>query len=129
MDDYNGGFLKYYSEKNIHKSFFEGHNYFLDWLNSKFINTIVEKVSDARKYKLDHLYQTLDTPKSSHIAQDPHFDRIPTLKFMLYLNDMDKSNGAFVLSRESSLGKRKFQKKVLLMMIDFLKKQEPYPNR
>ena len=59
---------------------------------------IVEKTADARKYELDHLYQTLDTPDSLHIAQDPHFDRIPTLKFMLYVNDMKKSNGAFIVS-------------------------------
>ena len=32
--------------------------------------------------KID-VFQTLDTPNSRHSAQDPHFDRIPTLKFML----------------------------------------------
>ena len=43
-----------------------------------------------------------DRPKTKHIAQSPHFDRIPTLKFLLYLNDMDKNNGAFMLSPSSN---------------------------
>ena len=112
VDNYTGGFLKYYSLKNIYESYFQGHNYFLDWLNSELIEKVVEKVSDSSKYELDHLYQTLDTPRSLHIAQDPHFDRIPTLKFMLYLNDMDKSNGAFVLSPGSHHWvKEKFKKR------------------
>ena len=44
------------------------------------------------------VFQTLDTPNSKHIAQEPHFDRIPTLKFMLYINDIYIDNGAFELS-------------------------------
>ncbi len=44
------------------------------------------------------VFQTLDTPSSKHIAQEPHFDRIPTLKFMLYINDVSSENGAFELS-------------------------------
>lgn len=44
------------------------------------------------------VFQTLDTPNSKHIAQEPHFDRIPTLKFMLYINDISIDNGAFELS-------------------------------
>ena len=47
--------------------------------------------------KID-VFQTLDTPNSKHIAQEPHFDRIPTLKFMLYINDISSDNGAFQLS-------------------------------
>lgn len=37
----------------------------------------------------------LDQPGTNHIAQDLHFDIIPTLKFFLYLNDVTESNGAF----------------------------------
>ena len=44
------------------------------------------------------VFQTLDTPNSKHIAQEPHFDRIPTLKFMLYINNISSDNGAFELS-------------------------------
>ena len=98
IEDYQGGFAKFFTANEIYESFINGENYFLEWLNSYFIKTIVKKLSNKRKYKLDHLIQTLDTPKSKHIAQEPHFDRIPTLKFMLYLNDMNKNNGAFVLS-------------------------------
>ena len=44
------------------------------------------------------VFKTLDTPNSKHVAQEPHFDRIPTLKFMLYINDITVNNGAFELS-------------------------------
>ena len=44
------------------------------------------------------VFQTLDTPDTKHVAQEPHFDRIPTLKFMLYVNDISNDNGAFALS-------------------------------
>jgi len=44
------------------------------------------------------VFKTLDTPNSKHIAQEPHFDRIPSLKFMLYVNDISIDNGAFELS-------------------------------
>ena len=53
---------------------------------------------DTAQNQLDAIFQTLDTPDSKHIAQDPHFDRIPTLKFMLYANDLTKESGAFCLS-------------------------------
>ena len=66
VDNYPGGFLKYYSLKNIYESYFQDHNYFLDWLNSELIKTVVEKLSISRKYKLDHLYQTL-TPQDHYI--------------------------------------------------------------
>ncbi len=51
--------------------------------------------------KID-VFQTLDTPNSNHSAQDPHFDRIPTLKFMLYVNDISIDNGAFELSASTN---------------------------
>lgn len=47
---------------------------------------------------LNAIYMTHDTTLSKHIAQDPHFDRIPTLKFMLYVNDLNFESGAFCLS-------------------------------
>ena len=49
-------------------------------------------------FQLDAIFQTFDTSSSKHIAQDPHFDRIPTLKFMLYVNDLTYKTGAFCLS-------------------------------
>ena len=53
---------------------------------------------DTTQNQLYGIFQTLDTPDSKHIAQDPHFDRIPTLKFMLYANDLTTESGAFCLS-------------------------------
>lgn len=56
------------------------------------------------------IYTTYDNEESKHIAQQPHFDRIPTLKFMLYLNDLKFENGAFCLSPGSHhWTKEKFQ--------------------
>lgn len=37
----------------------------------------------------------LDLPGTSHAAQQPHYDRMPNLKFFLYLTDTDESTGAF----------------------------------
>ena len=58
---------------------------------------------DTPQDQLDGIFQTLDTPDSKHIAQDPHFDRIPTLKFMLYVNDLTTESGAFCLSSGSQI--------------------------
>ena len=51
---------------------------------------------------LDSIYQTYDNKESRHIAQQPHLDRIPTLKFMLYVNNLKFDNGAFCLSPSSN---------------------------
>ena len=102
IEEYEGGFAKFFTCKDIRNSYFEDINYFEKWLNKKIIKSIIEKLSQKKHYKLDHIYQTLDTPESKHIAQEPHFDRIPTLKFMLYLNNIDETNGSFMVSPGSN---------------------------
>lgn len=67
-----------------------------------FCLALISEIKAEEKY-LDAIFATLDTPDSKHIAQDPHFDRIPTLKFMLYLNDLLYTSGAFCLSPGSHL--------------------------
>ncbi|TWP48486.1 phytanoyl-CoA dioxygenase family protein [Lentzea tibetensis] len=37
----------------------------------------------------------LDLPGTVHAAHHPHYDRMPNLKFFLYLTDVDESTGAF----------------------------------
>ena len=49
------------------------------------------------RVQLSSIFTTYDNQESDHSAQKPHFDRIPTLKFMLYLNDLKFENGAFCL--------------------------------
>lgn len=45
---------------------------------------------------LNHeIYVVKDVVGSSHVAQDLHYDRIPTLKFFIYLTDTIAENGAF----------------------------------
>ena len=80
----------------------------------EFCKNIIPSLTNDSLY-LDSIFQTYDTPSSSHIAQAPHFDRIPTLKFMLYANDLVNKNGAFRLSPGSHhwvykrLGKNRLQ--------------------
>ena len=71
----------------------------------KFVNQIKNDFLNNKtfkNYKYNLMVRSLDTPQSNHIAQDPHFDRIKTLKFMLYINDLKHDNGAFCLSSASN---------------------------
>ena len=43
----------------------------------------------------DEVFAVKDVVGSRHIANDPHFDVLPTLKFFLYLTDTTEENGAF----------------------------------
>ena len=68
----------------------------------RYCNEIISQLETSQN-QLGEIYQTLDTPDSKHIAQDPHFDRFPTLKFMLYANDLTTESGAFCLSPGSHI--------------------------
>lgn len=73
-----------------------------------FCNEIIQNLYQKKLF-LSNIYQTFDNKESNHIAQKPHIDRIPTLKFMLYVNDLDFNNGAFCLSPGSNhWAKKKF---------------------
>ena len=50
-----------------------------------------------------------DVVGSTHIAQDLHFDRIPSFKFFFYLRDTSDKNGAFYCVPGSHLWTRNFQ--------------------
>lgn len=41
------------------------------------------------------VYATKELPSTAHVAQDLHFDVIPSLKFFIYLSDTVERNGAF----------------------------------
>ena len=72
-------------------------------------NTFCKNIIRLLGYKqnsFDAIFQTLDTPDSRHIAQAPHFDRIHTLKFMLYVNTLSHGSGAFCLSKGSHIWTR-----------------------
>ena len=75
-----------------------------------FCNQIIRNLYQKKLF-LSNIFQTFDNKESKHIAQKPHIDRIPTLKFMLYVNDLDFNNGAFCLSPGSNhWTKKKFGK-------------------
>lgn len=60
---------------------------------------------------LNHeIYVVKDVPGSQHVAQDLHYDRIPTLKFFFYLKDTTVENGAFHCVPSSHLWVREQQR-------------------
>ena len=93
--DYKGGFCKIITNKQINDS-----EYIFFSLYNSFCLKIIKSLG-MDDLEFNSMYQTIDTKKSKHIAQTPHFDRIPALKFMLYLNDLNFVNGAFQLSKGS----------------------------
>lgn len=95
-NNYSGGYLIGWNNKLSSKKNFSD-TYLKKFIESNFVSSILNS-ERFKNYNLGSVFATLDTPKSKHIAQAPHFDRIPNLKFMIYLNDIDASNGAFMLS-------------------------------
>ncbi len=123
---YEGGSCKVF--KNIKNNLSEN----LEALKIFYENKTIKKVSEyilGKDLNVD-VFQTLDTVKSSHIAQRPHFDRIPTLKFMLYMNDIDTKNGCLFCSpgshhwvkKQYPLPRPKFNNK------EFFRKTREIPN-
>lgn len=50
----------------------------------------------GKKSLLNHeIFLVHDVPNSVHVAQDLHHDKIPTLKFFIYLTDTTTENGSF----------------------------------
>lgn len=93
-NQYPGGDLLMLSEEKINND-----KTFLHYKEFNESNKIMIDLMKIRKgYKLNSIFRTLDTKNSNHIAQTPHFDKLPTLKFMLYVNDIDELNGSFCLS-------------------------------
>ena len=91
---YPGGDLLILKKENLNKDrkfeqYLEFHDRNCDFL---------DRMKNTRKYNLYTIFRTLDTKESKHSAQVPHFDKQPTLKFMLYVNDINQRNGAFCLS-------------------------------
>ena len=91
---YKGGFCKRYEKLSI-----KDKN--IDILNKFVSNPLVQNVAiknlNTKKFNID-VFQTFDTKETNHDAYTPHFDRIPTLKFLLYLNDIEIENGSFCIS-------------------------------
>ena len=77
-----------------------GHAHHEISIYKKFCQWLVSELQ-FKEQEFDSIYATYDDIHSRHSAQNPHFDRIPTLKFMLYVNSLTPLNGAFCLSRGS----------------------------
>ena len=93
---YKGGVCKIFNNIRI-KDTEKQTKIFNHWLSNSLIQKVAQSNLDTSTFNID-IFQTLDTPLSEHIAQSPHFDRIPTLKFVLYINDINLERGPFFLS-------------------------------
>ncbi len=91
---YNGGDLFIVKKENL--TIDKNIEQYLEFHKSNI--EILKRMKNTKGYHLYTIFRTLDTKDSNHIAQVPHFDKQPTLKFMLYINDINKNNGAFCLS-------------------------------
>lgn len=61
-----------------------------------FMNKVAAHYYGEKTYDLnDTIYVANDMIGTKHIAQDLHFDVVPTLKFFIYLTDTTAENGAF----------------------------------
>ena len=69
-----------------------------DFREYKRICQLIIRDIGLKEKNMDAIFCTLDSNRSSHIAQVPHFDRIPTLKFMLYVNDIHQDSGSLWVS-------------------------------
>ena len=124
-NEYPGGDLLEVRKKKLINAKDFGHK--VHWINDKgFLQykefdesnkKIIDLMKNTKGYNLYSIFRTLDTKQSRHIAQNPHFDKLPTLKFMLYVNDINESNGSFCLSPgshkwvEERFGKYRFLQK------------------
>lgn len=62
----------------------------------RFMDQVSSAYYGAQQYDLnDTIYVANDMIGTKHIAQDLHFDVVPTLKFFIYLTDTTAENGAF----------------------------------
>jgi len=88
----NSGFAsdisRFEIDKNILPTTFE-------FFDSPWMQKLSDKFWNDKTLLNDHIYAMEETPETSHVAQDLHFDVTKTLKFFVYLNDICKANGAF----------------------------------
>ncbi len=68
----------------------------IKFYNSEFMEAISKAYFNNEDFLLNHeIYVCRDVKESDHVSQCLHYDREPTLKFFIYLNDVSKKNGAF----------------------------------
>ena len=93
-NSYLGGFCNKYHDITEN---YKDNKYLNNWLSNDFVEKVASQYLETSKFKLD-IFNTSDTKNTEHGAQNPHFDQIPTLKFLLYLNDVEIENGSFCVS-------------------------------
>jgi hypothetical protein len=64
--------------------------------NQPWMREVAKNFFDTQPYVFNHdLMIVLDVVGTEHLAHQPHYDRMPQLKFFLYLTDTFIANGAF----------------------------------
>ena len=63
--------------------------------SSKWMESITHSYLGKNSFLNHEIFLVNDVPNSSHVAQDLHYDRIPTLKFFIYLTNTTSENGSF----------------------------------
>ncbi|MEQ8625576.1 MAG: phytanoyl-CoA dioxygenase family protein [Vicingaceae bacterium] len=77
--------------------------------NSEFMESFKNSYLTVKSTLNEEIFVVKDVKGSKHIANDMHFDVIPTLKFFIYLTDTTAKNGAFTCVPKSHLETKKIR--------------------
>lgn len=77
--------------------------------NSSFMESFKNSYLTVKSTLNEEIFVVKDVKGSKHIANDMHFDVIPTLKFFIYLTDTTAKNGAFTCVPKSHLETKKIR--------------------
>lgn len=95
----NNGFTKKELDPGFMAKYKRGSNIELKAIDNFFSADWMRNLSKeyyAKNVNLNtEIHIGLDKAGTKHIAQDLHFDVLPTLKYFLYINDVNNDNGAF----------------------------------
>lgn len=92
---------------------------------SDFMRQVAKRYLGTPNYFNHHIYVAKDEYEKVNALNQLHYDKISTLKFFLYLNDIDETNGAF----EAVPGSHKLAKTIMEFYQKRGKKIANLPNR
>jgi hypothetical protein len=93
--------------------------------SSDFMRQVANRYLGTPNYFNHHIYVAKDEYEEVNALNQLHYDKISTLKFFLYLNDIDETNGAF----EAVPGSHKLAKNIMDFYQKRGKKIAKLPNR
>ena len=93
--------------------------------SSNFMRQVADRYLGTPNYFNHQIYVARDEHEEVNALNQLHYDKISTLKFFLYLNDIDESNGAF----EAVPGSHKLAQSIMEFYQKRGKKIANLPNR